>query len=38
MKCKDLTTIVDLSLEDINELFALTAELKESHKRGEVDN
>jgi len=38
MKCKDLTTIVDLSLEDINELFALTAELKESHKRGEVDH
>jgi ornithine carbamoyltransferase len=38
MKCKDLTTIVDLSLEDINELFALTTELKESYKRNETDH
>ncbi|MHC4182460.1 MAG: ornithine carbamoyltransferase [Planctomycetota bacterium] len=38
MKCKDLTTIADLSLEDINELFALTTELKESYKRNETDH
>jgi len=38
MKCKNLTTIADLSLEDINELFALTTELKESYKRNETDH
>jgi len=38
MKCKDLTTIADLSLEDIEELFALTTELKESYKRNKTDN
>jgi ornithine carbamoyltransferase len=38
MKCKDLTTITDLSLEDIEELFALTTELKESYKRNETDH
>ena len=38
MKCKDLTTIADLSLEDINELFALTTELKASYKRNETDH
>ena len=38
MQCKDLITIVDLSLEDINELFALTTEMKESYRRNEVDH
>lgn len=38
MQCKDLITIADLSLEDINELFKLTAEIKESYKRNEVDH
>lgn len=38
MQCKDLITIADLSREDINELFKLTAEIKESYKRNEVDH
>ncbi|MFQ5713035.1 MAG: ornithine carbamoyltransferase [Candidatus Scalinduaceae bacterium] len=38
MKCKDLTTIADLSPEDVDELFALTTEMKESYRRNEVDH
>jgi ornithine carbamoyltransferase len=38
MQCENLVSIADLELEDINELFALTAEMKESYKRGEVDH
>ncbi len=38
MQCENLVSIADLGLEDINELFTLTAEMKESHKRGEVDH
>ncbi len=38
MQCKNLVSIFDLRIEDIEELFALTAEMKKSHKRGEVDH
>ncbi|MFQ5963819.1 MAG: ornithine carbamoyltransferase [Candidatus Scalinduaceae bacterium] len=35
MQCKNLVTIEDLSVEDIKELFMLTAEIKEVHKQKE---
>ena len=38
MKCKDLITIADLSLEDVDELFTLATEMKESYKRNEADH
>jgi ornithine carbamoyltransferase len=38
MQSKDLITIDDLSNEDIDELFTLTTEIKESYKRNEVDH
>jgi ornithine carbamoyltransferase len=34
MKCKDLTSIDDLSLADIEEIFRITKELKEWHSKG----
>ena len=37
MKCKDLVSIANLEREDIDELFILTAEMKESTKRGDTD-
>lgn len=37
MQCKDLITIADLSFEDIDELFKLTTEIKESYQRNESD-
>ena len=37
MKCKNLVSVADLEREDIDELFALTAEMKESCKRGVTD-
>ena len=37
MKCKDLVSVADLEREDIDKLFALTAEMKESCKRGDTD-
>jgi len=37
MKCKNLVSVADLEREDIDELFALTAEMKESSKRGVTD-
>ncbi|HDY66960.1 MAG TPA: ornithine carbamoyltransferase [Candidatus Scalindua sp.] len=38
MQCKDLITIADLSPEDVDELFALTTEMKASYKRNEADH
>ncbi|MEE9260166.1 MAG: ornithine carbamoyltransferase [Candidatus Scalindua sediminis] len=38
MQCKNLVTIADLSPEDVDELFALTTEMKESYRRNEVDH
>ena len=38
MKCRNLVTITDLSLEDIKELFTLTDEIKKSYKRNEPDH
>jgi ornithine carbamoyltransferase len=37
MQCKNLVSVADLEREDIDELFALTAEMKESCKRGDTD-
>jgi ornithine carbamoyltransferase len=37
MRCKNLVSVADLEREDIDELFALTAEMKESCKRGDTD-
>ena len=37
MKCKDLVSVADLEREDIDKLFALTAKMKESCKRGDTD-
>ena len=37
MKCKDLVSVTDLEREDIDDLFALTAEMKKSTKRGDTD-
>jgi ornithine carbamoyltransferase len=37
MKCENLVSVADLEREDIDELFALTAEMKESSKRGVTD-
>lgn len=37
MQCKDLVSVADLESNDIEKLFALTAELKESNKRGDTD-
>src|SRR3989339_1883863 len=38
MQCKNLVSISDLGLEDIDELFELTAKMKESYKSGEADH
>lgn len=38
MQCENLVSISDLELEDINELFTLTSEMKESLQRGETDH
>lgn len=38
MQCENLITIADLTLDDINELFALTAKIKKSYKRNELDH
>jgi ornithine carbamoyltransferase len=38
MQCKDLITIADLSLEDVDELFTLTTEMKASYRRNEADH
>jgi len=37
MKCKDLVSVADLERDDIDKLFALTAEMKASCKRGDTD-
>ncbi len=37
MECKNLVSVADLKREEIDELFALTAEMKESTKRGDAD-
>ncbi len=37
MRCKNLVSVANLEREDIDELFALTAEMKESSKRGDTD-
>ncbi len=37
MRCKNLVSVANLEREDIDELFALTAEMKESCKRGDTD-
>ncbi|MDP6923970.1 MAG: ornithine carbamoyltransferase [Candidatus Scalindua sp.] len=37
MQCKDLVSVADLESNDIEKLFALTAEMKESNKRGDTD-
>jgi ornithine carbamoyltransferase len=37
MRCKNLVSVADLEREDIDELFALTAEMKASCKRGDTD-
>ncbi len=37
MQCKDLVSVADLESIDIENLFALTAEMKESNKRGDTD-
>lgn len=36
MQCENLVTIADLFLGDIDELFALTTEIKESYKRNKL--
>ena len=38
MQCRGLITIADLSLEDIEELFSLTSEIKEAYKRNLPDH
>lgn len=38
MQCENLVSISDLRLEDINELFELTAKMKESYKSGGTDH
>lgn len=38
MQCENLVSISDLKLEDINDLFTLTAEMKASLQKGEVDH
>ncbi|ODS32667.1 MAG: ornithine carbamoyltransferase [Candidatus Scalindua rubra] len=38
MQCKNLVTITDLTLEDVDELFTLTTEIKESYKKGKSDH
>ncbi len=38
MQCKDLITIAALSLEDVDELFTLTTEMKASYRRNEADH
>ena len=37
MQCKDLVSVADLESDDIEKLFALTAEMKKSSKSGETD-
>ena len=37
MQCKNMVSVADLEREDVDELFALTAEMKESNKRGVTD-
>ncbi len=37
MQCNDLVSVADLELEDIEELFALTAEMKRACKEGVTD-
>ncbi len=37
MRCKNLVSVANLEREDIDELFALTAEMKASCKRGDTD-
>ena len=37
MKCKDLISVAYLERENIDDLFALTAEIKKSTKRGDTD-
>jgi ornithine carbamoyltransferase len=37
MKCKDLVSVADLERDDIDKLYALTAEMKSSCKRGDTD-
>ncbi len=37
MKCKDLVSVAELESSDIDELFSLTGEMKESTKRGDTD-
>ncbi len=37
MQCKNLVSVADLERVDIDELFALTAEMKKSSKRGATD-
>jgi ornithine carbamoyltransferase len=37
MRCKNLVSVANLEREDIDELFALTAEMKKSSKRGATD-
>ena len=37
MQCKDLVSVADLESDDIEKLFALTAEMKESNRRGDTD-
>ncbi len=38
MKRKDLVSVADLEQQEIDELFALTAEMKESTKKGDTDH
>lgn len=38
MQCENLVSISDLRLEDIDELFELTAKMKESYKSGGTDH
>ena len=38
MQCENLVSISDLKLQDINDLFALTAEMKASLQKGGVDH
>ena len=37
MQCKNLVSVADLEREDIDELFTLTAEMKEASKKGATD-
>jgi len=37
MQCKNLVSVADLELEDIDELFAVTAEMKKTCKAGATD-